>query len=54
MVVPLAAMTESDGSPVVFVVDPTNETVRKTKVTVGGIAEDGVRIASGLHAGDWW
>ena len=52
MVVPLAAMTESDGSPVVFVVDPTNETVRKTKVTVGGTVEDGVRIASGLHAGD--
>jgi membrane fusion protein, multidrug efflux system len=36
----------------VFVVDPTNETVRKTKVTVGGTVEDGVRIASGLHAGD--
>jgi RND family efflux transporter MFP subunit len=52
MVVPLAAMTESDGSPVVFVVDPTNETVRKTKVTVGGTVEDSVRIASGLHAGD--
>ena len=35
-----------------FVVDPTNKTVRKTKVTVGGIVEDGVRIAGGLHAGD--
>src|SRR5215471_7247294 len=41
VVVPLAALTESDGAPVVFVVDPTNEMVRKTPVSVGGIAEDG-------------
>jgi membrane fusion protein, multidrug efflux system len=51
-VVPVAAMTENEGSPVVFVVDPVTETVRRTKVTVGGTAENGVRIASGLHTGD--
>jgi membrane fusion protein, multidrug efflux system len=51
-VVPIAALTESDGGPVVFLVDPVTETVRKTKVTVDGTTEDGVRIASGLHAGD--
>jgi membrane fusion protein, multidrug efflux system len=51
-VVPIAALTESDGGPVVFLVDPATETVRKTKVTVDGTTEDGVRISSGLHAGD--
>ena len=52
IVVPVAAMTESEGSPVVFVVDPTSKTVRMAKVTVGGTAENGVRIADGLHVGD--
>ncbi len=52
VVVPLAAVTESDGGPIVFVVDPTNKRVRKTKVMVGGTGEDGVRIANGLNAGD--
>jgi multidrug efflux pump subunit AcrA (membrane-fusion protein) len=52
LVVPLTALTESDGSSVVFVVDPTTKTVRKTSVTVSGIADHGVRIATGLHAGD--
>ena len=53
MIVPLGALTEAEGNPVVFVVDPANKTVRKTEVTVAGTAEDGVRIASGLNAGDW-
>ena len=53
LVVPLWALTEVNGSPVVFVVDPANKTVRKTDVTLAGTAEDGVRIASGLNAGDW-
>jgi membrane fusion protein, multidrug efflux system len=52
LVVPLAALTESDGSSVVFVVDPTAKAVRKTPVTLGGTADDGVRIATGLRAGD--
>jgi RND family efflux transporter MFP subunit len=51
VVVPLTALTESEGGPEVFVVDPTNEAVRKTPVSVGGIAEDGARITDGLHAG---
>jgi membrane fusion protein, multidrug efflux system len=53
MVVPLGALTEADGNPVVFVVDPASKTVRKTDVTVEGTAEDGVRIANGLNVGDW-
>jgi multidrug efflux pump subunit AcrA (membrane-fusion protein) len=52
MVVPLAAITDGNGSPVVFVVDPENDTVHKTKVTVGGTVEEGLRITNGLHAGD--
>jgi multidrug efflux system membrane fusion protein len=52
VVVPLAALTESDGSSVVFVVDPTTKVVRKTPVTVGGTAEDGVQIAGGLQVGE--
>ena len=50
VVVPLTALTESEGSPEVFVVDPINEAVRKTPVSVGGIAEEGARITDGLHA----
>ena len=52
IVVPVAAVTESDGSPVVFTVDPATETVHKRKVVVGGTAENGVRIADGVHTGD--
>lgn len=52
MVVPLTALAESDGGPVVFVVDAANKVVRRTAVTIGGIVEDGVRIAGGLQAGD--
>jgi multidrug efflux system membrane fusion protein len=52
VVVPVAALTESDGSPVVFVVEPTSRTVRKTPVTAAGMAEDGVRITGGLSPGD--
>ena len=52
VVVPIAALTESDGSPVVFVVEPASKTVRKTPVTAAGMAEDGVRITSGLNPGD--
>ncbi len=52
VVVPLTALTESEGGPAVFVVDPTNEAVREASVSVGGMDEDGVRIADGLHAGE--
>ena len=52
VVVPIAALTESDGSPVVFVVEPASKTVHKTPVTTAGMAEDGVRITSGLNPGD--
>jgi RND family efflux transporter MFP subunit len=52
MVVPLTALTEADGTHVVFVVDAGTKTVRRTPVVVAATTDDGVRIASGLNAGD--
>ena len=55
MVVPLTALTESDGGTVAFVVDAVNKVVRKTTVDVGGVGEHGVqivrRIAGWRHGG---
>ena len=52
MVVPLTALTEENGTPIAFVVDTASKAVRKTAVSIAGIAEDGARIASGLQPGD--
>jgi multidrug efflux pump subunit AcrA (membrane-fusion protein) len=52
MLVPLSALTEADGVPVVFVVDVDKRTVHRTPVTVAGTADDGVRVSGGLKAGD--
>ena len=51
-VVPLTALSQSEGNLVVFVVDPASKTVRRTPVTVAGLADDGARIATGLNPGD--
>lgn len=52
MVVPLTALTEAEGTPVVFVVDKEKKTVRRTPVKVAGTSSEGVRVAGGLSAGD--
>jgi RND family efflux transporter MFP subunit len=52
LLVPLTALAEADGNPVVFVVDPEMKTVRRTPVAIAGTADEGVRIAGGLNAGD--
>lgn len=52
LVIPVTALIESAGGPAVFVVDPERKAVRQNAVTLGGIADDGVRIASGLQVGD--
>jgi multidrug efflux pump subunit AcrA (membrane-fusion protein) len=52
LVVPLTAVSESDGGTVAFVVDAANKVVRKTAVTVTGVAEEGAQIADGLQVGD--
>ena len=52
MLVPLTALTETAGTPAVFVVDQSKKVVRRTIVGLAGTSEDGVRIASGLNRGD--
>ena len=52
MLVPLTALTESSNAAAVFVVDPSKKVVRRTIVALAGTSDDGVRIASGLNAGD--
>ena len=52
MVVPLAALSQAEGQPVVFVVDPETKTVRRRQVVVAAAAGEGVRVAAGLNAGD--
>src|SRR5262245_58465976 len=52
MVLPITALTEGEGGLAAFVVDQVNQVVRKTPVTVAGMADEGARIASGLQAGD--
>jgi RND family efflux transporter MFP subunit len=52
VVMPLTAIAEGDDGPVAYVVDKANKVVRKTAITVAGMAESGVRIADGLHSGD--
>ena len=52
MVVPLTAVTEIGGAPVVFVVDPARKVVRITPVVLDGTTDRGIRIAGGLQAGD--
>ena len=52
LVMPLTALAESEDGPVAYVVDQANKVVHKTAVSVAGIAESGVRIASGLRPGD--
>jgi multidrug efflux pump subunit AcrA (membrane-fusion protein) len=51
-VVPLTALTEGDSGPAAFVVDTASKVVRRTAVSVAGVAEEGVRITGGLSAGD--
>jgi RND family efflux transporter MFP subunit len=52
LVVPLTALTEGDSGPAAFVVDTASKVVRRTAVSVAGVAEEGVRITGGLSAGD--
>jgi membrane fusion protein, multidrug efflux system len=52
MLVPLTALAEVDGVPVVFVVDAGSKTVRRRRITVAGTADEGVRVADGLAAGE--
>jgi len=50
--VPLTALTQIDGNPAVWVVDPGTSKVSLRPVTVGAYREDGVTVTAGLKAGE--
>ncbi|MBZ7925057.1 efflux RND transporter periplasmic adaptor subunit [Ensifer adhaerens] len=50
--VPLSALAEKDGYPIVWVVDRGTETVRSRPVTLTDFTPDGVRVTEGLKVGD--
>ena len=52
IVVPLAALSERDGKPIVWVVDPASQTVAPRYVETRSFVADGVRISAGLASGE--
>ncbi|MFN0306242.1 MAG: efflux RND transporter periplasmic adaptor subunit [Burkholderiales bacterium] len=52
IVVPLTAVGDREGKPVVWVVDPTSQQVASRSVTVVGYRENGAVIAQGLEDGE--
>ncbi|OCP05936.1 efflux transporter periplasmic adaptor subunit [Ensifer sp. LC13] len=50
--VPLSALAQKDGYPIVWVVDRGTETVRSRPVTLADFTGDGVRVTDGLNVGD--
>lgn len=50
--VPLTALTQVDGRDAVFVADRTSSTVAPRFVTTGGVTPNGVKVVSGLQAGE--
>ena len=52
MVVPVTALAEDGGNPIVFVVDPVGKSVRKTPVEIARVTSDGVQVSGGLQSGD--
>jgi RND family efflux transporter MFP subunit len=49
---PLTALTQVDGKPAVWVVDPQTSQVNLRPVAVGAYREDGVTVRDGLHTGE--
>jgi RND family efflux transporter MFP subunit len=49
---PLSALTERNGRPTLWIVDPKTRTVSPREVVAAGFSGDGVRIASGLAPGE--
>jgi multidrug efflux pump subunit AcrA (membrane-fusion protein) len=50
--VPLQALAEKDGKPIVWVADRDTSTVHARAITVADFAPDGVRVGDGLQPGD--
>ncbi|WP_323845343.1 efflux RND transporter periplasmic adaptor subunit [Microbulbifer magnicolonia] len=51
--VPLSAVTADGGQPYVWVLEPLQQTLRKTPVTVGPYGAESVPVLAGLQAEDW-
>jgi membrane fusion protein, multidrug efflux system len=49
---PLSALTERDGRPTLWIVDPQTRKVSPREITPAGFSAEGVRIADGLKAGE--
>ncbi|MDX2263542.1 MAG: efflux RND transporter periplasmic adaptor subunit [Hyphomicrobiales bacterium] len=49
---PLTALAQIDGKPVLWIVDPATNTVAPREVTLGDLADDGVRVLSNLTEGE--
>ena len=49
---PLTALTEAQGKPAVWVVDPTTSQVNLRPVAIGAYREDGVTVRDGLRPGE--
>lgn len=52
VLLPLTALTQHDGKPAVWVVDPTSSAVTIRTVQIGHYREDGVTVLSGLKKGE--
>ncbi|HSD55062.1 MAG TPA: efflux RND transporter periplasmic adaptor subunit [Burkholderiales bacterium] len=50
--VPLTALTQIDGNPAVWIVDPGTSKVNLRPVMVGAYREDGATVSAGLRAGE--
>lgn len=53
LAVPLSALTQKDGRPAVWVVEPDTNTVRLQPVNIGAYGEKVVPVLAGLDPGDW-
>jgi len=50
--IPLSALAQKDGKQIVWLVDRSAGTVHSRAIKVADFADDGVRVADGLKAGD--
>lgn len=50
--IPLSALAQKDGKQIVWIVDRSGGTVHSRAIKVADFADDGVRVADGLKAGD--
>ncbi len=52
LIVPMAAFTEENGHTIAYIADKDRQTVRRHEVCLDGVAEEGVKVKSGLMPGE--